>query len=427
MTTGTIQRIGKPPLSAGGDVSSTVRESLDSSFETHGVPVLFASSLYEAAKKFRGDSSPRKFLLIVGTEVIPSEGVVLTGNQTIAANTTWGSYDPDVLLFVRVEGTLTINAGVYVSSSHRKLGMVVYSQGNLTVSGRLHMDNRAGYRADPTVALQVCGGITLPTTGGGVAGTGVAGITNTTTTAGANGNAGSAATGRKGGGGAGGGRGASSGYSVSIGGGGDGSVGRTWGGGAGGGGSGYGHNGASATAPAATTPYHAPPGRIGSVLGEGGMAGYNYHDGPSAGTYVTNDSSELFLHPGLVTATSGTKAGRGGGTDGFRDGQNGGGLLIVMCEGNVLVNVGGFISADTGKDLMTYTGVGYAAPGGGGAAGGGIVLVLRTGTYTNSGTVRANGSADAMYGTAYIGGITSGNPRGGNSGVGWVESGVLAA
>ncbi|EFL52046.1 hypothetical protein DesfrDRAFT_1215 [Solidesulfovibrio fructosivorans JJ]] len=75
----------------------------------------------------------------------------------------------------------------------------------------------------------------------------------------------------------------------------------------------------------------------------------------------------------------------------------GGGILLIICRGNVTITTGAVLSADA---------TAYLSSSGYGQAGGGFVGLYYGGTLSNSGTIRANGSAG------------SGSPAGGNGGAG---------
>ncbi len=139
--------------------------------------------------------------------------------------------------------------------------------------------------------------------------------------------------------------------------------------------------------------------------GSGGL--YNQSlDGDDAGLYggVGSDG---------VTGSTGPGGGAGnpGGSGvGGQDGEDGtGGLLIIICSGNITVGAGGIISAN-GKNGGNTS---LASTGGGGASGGGNIALIRVGTYTNNGTVEAAGGT---------GGTDSGFQPGGNGGAGSIQT-----
>jgi hypothetical protein len=159
---------------------------------------------------------------------------------------------------------------------------------------------------------------------------------------------------------------------------------------------------------------------FGGSGGGGGGSGYNNSNGGSAGGV------------GAGSGASGG-AGAGGGSAGMAGGAGGGGLVIIMTAGNISVGSTGVITASStgnggagGSAGSNQTGGGGGGAGnggvggpatntngsiggsGGGGAGGGVVALFYGGNYSNSGSVRANGSSGGA------GGSPAGHP--GNSG-----------
>ena len=131
-------------------------------------------------------------------------------------------------------------------------------------------------------------------------------------------------------------------------------------------------------------------GRSGAARPWGGGAGTaGIHSGiggvvPDADDYGGPGSSAT------GNAGGGGGAGNPGGYPipaGVAGGDGTGGVLIIVCKGNIIVNAGCIIQSD-GMSGGNATG-----GSGGGGSGGGHVSVIYGGTHTNNGTGRANGGA----------------------------------
>lgn len=286
------------------------------------------------------------------SSVLSAEVTVLSGNQTISSNTNWGSATADDrYTIVRVEGNLTINAGVTVTAAARKLGLVLYVTGTLTINGTLTMTARGanhGSSGSNISATDILAIATASTVAGRVIpAIGSSDQSKTfasTNSAGSTGNAGSN-------------------------------------GGAGGGGTGGGFDGSST-------------GRGGTCFGggPGGGAVYASADGSINSTATANGGQG-----GAGSNIGGQSHGGGAGNPGgLQDrglggstvnGQAGtGGVLLVYAAGGVTIASGAVVSAN-GVQAHTAT-----ATRGGGGSGGGIVRVFGP-TVTNNGTVQAIGGA----------------------------------
>ena len=137
---------------------------------------------------------------------------------------------------------------------------------------------------------------------------------------------------------------------------------------------------------------HGWPG-IGRGTGGGGSATNGYNAG--TGTAYSGGSGSGCSQG----ATGGGKGGDGcgsgagnppgtpSGTYGTSGGTGNGGLLVINVKGNILIGSNGIICADGSDGGGNY---GPYSDGGGGS-GGGSVNIFHTGTYTNNGTIRANG------------------------------------
>ncbi len=113
--------------------------------------------------------------------------------------------------------------------------------------------------------------------------------------------------------------------------------------------------------------------------------------GGVGGLGLTAEQARTILHPGM-------KAGGGGGAGGsdtflgtFNTGSDGGGSLVVLCQGAVTNN--GTITAD--GDDSTFELNGMTIIGGGGGGGGGVVVLASKTQVTNgaTGTIFARGGA----------------------------------
>ena len=325
------------------------------------------------------------------------------------------SYDGDMV--VKEYTSLTINAGHTMTTDQPCRGMVVFVQGDCTISGTLSMKGKGAF-ADPSsttssdgnavgasglqFAYETTGGSSSFTNdgtgynGGGttvrsafsnienpssngtiytvvkVGGTGGAGHSGTGTSEAFAGNAGSVISNGTGGGGGGARRndGAGSYYSAS----GTGGTGTCFSGGSGGG-SVRSSGGGTTTA-----------GAGGAYGGAGGSGG----DGNSVGMGGVGNPGGTTGGGGGLTTASGT-----------------GGLLVLIVGGDLLVNSGGTITSMGVGDVSVDSS--YNVSGGG--SGGGRVIALASGTITNSGTITADGGASPNAGAGQSGGT------GGNGGV----------
>jgi hypothetical protein len=299
------------------------------------------------------------------TRVYGVEVTVLTGNQTISANTNWGtSTADDRFTIVRVVGDLTINSGVTVTTLARKLGLCLYVTGNLIVNGTLTMTARgANHSATGSNIMPYGLKVSNTAVNGTVSATGGAAKSKTFASANAAGDTGNTGSGlASGGGGTGGGF---TGTSTSA-------AGTCFSGGGGGGAS-----------------YLSSSTDVQSNGGQGGTAG-NCDSGQQHGGGAGN--------PGGLGKSGSTPTSTYKGSDGT------GGGLYIFCQGNVTIGSTGVISSNGSAG-------GNAATRGGGGSGGGIVHLYRGGTLTNSGSITVNGGAGGAASTA-----------GGAGGAGWVNS-----
>jgi len=282
---------------------------------------------------------------------LAAEVTVLSGNQTIATNTNWGSATPDDrYTFVRCEGNLTINSGVTVTALARKLGLVLYVTGTLTVNGTLTMTARGANHSSGgsnlpamdilAISAQLSSSARIiPAIGSSDRVKAFASVN----AAGDTGNAGS--NGGTGGGGTGGGYDGSS----------TGRGGTCFGGGPGGG-----------------AVYASADGNLNSAGLSNGGAGGN-------GSNVSGQD-----HGGGAGNPGGLQDRGLGGASTFDGGAGTGGVLIVYAAGGVVIGSTGVVSSN---GVQAHTGT---ATRGGGGSGGGIVRIFGS-SVTNNGTVQVNG------------------------------------
>ncbi len=330
--------------------------------------------------------------------------LVVASNTSLDVLNANGLYDADMV--VRQYTSLTIQSGATLTTSQPCRGLLIYVSGDCTISGSLSMTAR-GANANPTLAgasdqnavsesglrfpfITSGGSQTITTSSlllngcGNIARSAISrhpslvanGTVLTIPRIGADGapavscatgyaaNSASDGVGGQTGGGGGGGRSTGGMYAgVERGG-----IGSCFSGGSGSGGSA--HAGSSNCA--------SPGGQGGDYGGPGGYS-----------TAYTGTASGNGHTAGGGAGNPGGTALIGNATPVGNPGSNGtGGLLILVVGGNLIINNGGIIQAD-GTNGGDKSG-GNDGSGGGGSGGGSIALVYR-GTYTNNGTVRANG------------------------------------
>lgn len=350
-----------------------------------------------------------------------------------------GSYDGDMV--VKQYTTVNIDSGDTVTTDQPCRGMFLLSTGNFTVNGTLSMRSK-GALANPTASggsdsnsvdsnglrfpfltsggsssltaantlLNGCGTTarsvianfkTLASNGtvltlvrqGANGGTAV----STNTSQDVNGNNGSAgSTGQSGGGGSG-----AANYNGTSG---AGSYGSCFSGGSGGGaiddsqGSNYGGVGGSTTS---ATAWGGAGGNSGTGHGSAGSSGAG---NPKGSPFDTSSGS----------AVVSVNADEGNGT---------GGLIVIVCGGNVTVGASGKITAQGGRSNHAVGANDWLCTGGG--AGGGNIIIAHKGTYTNNGTVTAAGGESGKTWSNSVGGTRSSGTFcavGGDGGTGSVQT-----
>tara|TARA_B110000444_G_scaffold217315_1_gene216261 strand:- start:305 stop:1363 length:1059 start_codon:yes stop_codon:yes gene_type:complete len=165
--------------------------------------------------------------------------------------------------------------------------------------------------------------------------------------------------------------------------------------------------------------------------------------GGSGGGSIDNGgtitSGTIWGGAGGNSATSHTATGSGGagnpaGAD-FNTAGNGheygpegggtGGTIILIVGGNLTIGASGKINCDGGRSKHSYGSDAYITTGG--AAGGGNIIIAHKGSYTNNGSVTANGG---LAGRCYVGNYGYGGTEssgtqvgiGGNGGNGSVQT-----
>ena len=314
-----------------------------------------------------------------------SDGALNTsGNVTFSARDFSHGFSPD--LIVKQYENVIINSGHTVTVDNPCRGLVIYSQDNITINGIIDMTKKASYKG--------CGYFTLPI--GNI-------VKDIDFTGGAGGNGG------RGGGNA-----------TSLGG--NGGLGRINLGGFAGGGAGgsidnnLGSVGGSisskevgflykfpgvtvSTAP--STPNSWPPSTSeGALSGNGGYGRVQL--GASSSTFARSGGKAYGGGGGGVGAnyTQGSTSG----TDDGGDGEEAGGLIILIARGDITINgqvvSNGGDGGDGSNAITTTTVSGLGAGGGGGGAGGGVIALFYGGTYTNNGTIQVNGGLGGIAGTS---------------------------
>ena len=136
--------------------------------------------------------------------------------------------------------------------------------------------------------------------------------------------------------------------------------------------------------------------------GTGGGAGSSNPAGNGVAGYAFGGAG------GLAAPNGGGGAGNPNGSGGTVVGDGTGGLLILIVRGNLKIGPNGSISANgtTGNSAVVANAIS-----GGGGSGGGVVYVYYGGTLTNNGTVSSNG------GNGGAAGLTTGT-QGGAGGAG---------
>jgi hypothetical protein len=293
--------------------------------------------------------------------------------------------------------SLTLPVGYEMMTDNPCRGLIIYSHGDVGVSGKIDMSQKAGIGGDNIAPLL----ITKETSTGTPTIDKYYLLTNVLQTL---------RGGSGGSGGFGGGYAGATGRQSTTGSGGSGRINA---GGFGGGGSGGGSSGFS------------------KAGGIGGNIDYAELGGGKV-TYFRSTSCLAFANAsnggggiGVSSGTSGTvwggkcNGGGGGGsgscdntaTPNGGDGQYAGGFVCIISGGNVTINSGGLIKADGGNGGNGGNGAGTGScggGGGGGGSGGGVVAIYYKVTYTNSGSISVNGGIGGIGGLQ----ITSGESGG---------------
>jgi hypothetical protein len=292
-----------------------------------------------------------------------ADGDLNTVGNVSFANTTDGA------AVVKNYNNVTINVGHLVTTVSRCRGLWIYALGDVIINGSLSMSARGCIGVGDTSNSYTAKKLGIDTLYRVPAIGAVGGPGNGTSTLLA-GNAGAAGTGGQcGGGGAGGGAFTGTGGTAT-----------SFSGGAGGG------------------------GARGSVSCFGDNGGAN---GGAGGSSAATTST---FNPGAGSGNPGGFA-RGtacsSGSPGVQAQAGIGGVIFLIVKGSITIGAAGSILGDgvNGQDAIDSGG-----RGGGGGSGGGSLFILRAGSYTNNGTVRANGGTGGLP--------ISSTANGGNGGAG---------
>ena len=332
-------------------------------------------------------------------------------NVTYTVQNKNGSYDGDMV--VKQYTSIAIDAGDTVTVDQPTRGLMILCQGDCTINGTLSMKGK-GANADPTASgasdnnAVDSNGLRLPflTASGSDSLTAANTLFNGTGTAARNvlanfrtlsSNGTIVTLVRQGANG-----GAQPGAKSNGGNGANGSTGQTGGGGAGARGwdqgSGAGAYGSCFSGGSAG----------GGSNGSHGSSGAGTNWGGAGGNAATDHSAATTGGCGNPTGSNAVTSGSGAG------GQQGtGGLIILVVGGNLTIGSGGSITCIGSNSGACSGGNGWH--GTGGASGGGNIVIAHKGTYTNNGTVTANG------GTSGTTTSNSTSKRGGHGGNGSVQ------
>lgn len=295
--------------------------------------------------------------------------------------------------------SITINSGHTLTVDNPCRGLVLYSQGNVTINGTISMSKKAGFGTGELPLIPIYGIDAYYKL--------VSDLTNLKGGSGGNGgNAGYYDTGGNGGCGGTGGTGR-----ICAGG---------FGGGGGGGGSSdfFGGNGGSVPFPYAGgippsvyptseinvhtgSDYISLNSRINAICGNGGgirFYGVNPKGYLSGGACLGGGGGGSYFWSTSVGAPE-TKTPH-------TNGEYAGGFVLIIAGGSITIGSGGKIEANGGNggngggltlpSGSSFTNVGG---GGGGGAGGGVIALYYTETYTNNGTLQVNGGSGGNGGS----------------------------
>lgn len=286
---------------------------------------------------------------------------------------------------------LIIDEGVIFTPENRCKGMMLLVYGDLVVNGTISMTARGANAPGDDLALDYENGDVLlnpqdlsqyPYTISKVGGTGAPRVTGYYSYV--SGKTGSIST-TYGCGGGGGGAGAAWTAGAGTANGGAGGAGTSYSGGAGGGG-----------ASCAYTTRTAGNGAINGGAGGNGIAYDSGGFGRGGGGGAGNPGGLYHRHNTPLVSCSNGETGTGG-------------LLIIMVKGNIIIGPNGIIESNGSAGGYALNGTNRRGAGGGGS-GGGSINVLYNGSFTNNGTIQANGG---------MGG--DGTVNGGNGGAGTVR------
>jgi len=289
-----------------------------------------------------------------------------SGDQTFGSGTLPAASGK--LACARIDGNLTISSGFTLYPSTDCYGMYIYVDGNLTVDGTVSTYQYGESRTSAAGALEING------TNNEVAGSTVLTMNGSS---GSHTNGSSTATAIEAGGGGTGGYGS---YGR-----GNGNVGHTFAGGSGGGGGGgiaypqhYQGGGSGGGTATSYSRNGGGGGNSGYTLwgywtsDKGGIGGNGNPAGAAGANNSRNPSSSQSGAVGYSSSVSGS--------------------MVIYATGNITINSGGVLETK-GRTGKTGNGGNSYSSGGGGGTGGGALVAICGGTYTNNGTVSANGGA----------------------------------
>ncbi|TCP57785.1 F5/8 type C domain-containing protein [Tumebacillus sp. BK434] len=311
--------------------------------------------------------------------------------------------------------SITINKDAVLAPDKRCRGILLYSQGDVTLDGVIDVSGKAAF-VNPETTLQMI----LPLAVKKIMQFDPSGNKFIVIPKGGYGGAG----------------GNGGGYAPTTGRGGAGGFGTWYGGGVGGGGGGgrgfeyvtykwgYGGNGGEGSSGPGSASTRFVQG-VGPVFLQGNNGGIGA--GGSGGLVIGNTGVIANSGNGGSSLQGGGGGGGGGlGTyynstsagDGGIGRNLGGGALILVARGSITISSTGVIDANaTGSAGVGGVGVAYGdsnndggGGGGGGGAGGGTVTIIHKGTFSNLGTITVNGSAGG------VGGVGAPNGQNGSAG-----------
>lgn len=330
-------------------------------------------------------------LLVAGKRTGFWAGDGADGTLVTSADVTLGSGDDDANVFEAHYSTLAINVGHTLTVAGRRRAFIIRVAGDCTIAGTISMTAKGAASATATADTRESNAKLTPVFEAdllyyAVPGQGGKGGLQQASSIIAHGKPGGA--GVFGGAGGGGGGGGITGLGSA---GGDGNA---YGGGAGGGGGlGYDASGLGGSTVSGGGGAGSPPGAGGTSVG-----GLNTASTPAAGSAAGGRGRDAAVGGAQAAGATGV-----------------GGVIILVVGGTLTI-------ASTG--LIVANGLAGGAGGaGGGGSGGGSIIVLYGGSYSNLGTIQANGGVAGVGSQSFSGGGADQN--GGPGGVGSIQGPTL--